>query len=502
MRIKIYDGAESIGGTKIYVEENNEGVFLDFGVNFEKMNLYFKHYISRRAVRGIYDAIVLDILPKIRIYRNDLIPHDLSISNFEKINLKGVLVSHAHLDHFGEIGNIRFDVPIGGSPLTLLLIKAMQDCNHSSLIGDAIYSPVRKSRDDPRILNAKNRSVGVRHLLLTERPNEKIIQFLCTIPSPTKKDEYEKNFKIGDMRTLPFEISAHPVDHSIYGACGYKLQGDTTIAYTGDIRLHGENGDNTEEFAKRARDASVLIIEGTRLSRKTHDYITEKDVKEKIRKEIDSAHGLVIVDFSSRNFERLKELLEISPREVVITEKDAYMLYALQQAGIDLLSKNTRVYRALKGKKEKWIEYLADLINIDEIYVTPEEIRNNPENFVLAFSLTDISNLLDIKPKRGMYIYSSAEALSEEQELDFVTLYNWLKKFNFQIRGFSWKGEGLVFEKGYHASGHASPEDIRKIIEIVDPDKIIPVHTLNPQWFKQEFGKAAKIIKNGRGISF
>ncbi|MCD6369933.1 MAG: hypothetical protein J7L63_00325 [Thermoplasmata archaeon] len=502
MRIKIYDGAESIGGTKIYAEENNEGVFLDFGVNFEKMNLYFKHYLRRRAVRGIYDAIILDILPKIRIYRSDLIPHDLSISNFERINPKGVLVSHAHLDHFGEIGNIRFDVHIGGSPLTLLLIKAMQDCNHSSLIGDAIYSSLRKPKDDPRILNAKNRSVGVRHLLLTEQPDEKIIQFLCTIPSPTKKDEYEENFKIGDIGTLPFEISAHPVDHSIYGACGYKLQGDTTIAYTGDIRLHGESGNDTEEFAKRARDASVLIIEGTRLSRETHDYITEKDVKEKIRKEIDGAHALVIVDFSSRNFERLKELLEISPREVVITEKDAYMLYALQQAGIDLLSKNTRVYRALRGKKEKWIDYLVDMINIDEIYVTPEEIRNNPENFVLAFSLTDMPNLLDIRPKGGTYIYSSTEALNEEQELDFVTLYNWLTKFNFQIRGFFRKGGELVFEKGYHASGHASPEDIRKIIEIVDPDKIIPVHTLNPQWFKQEFGKAAEIIKNGQEISF
>ena len=32
--ITIYDGNDTIGGSKIYVEQNGEGVFLDFGTNF------------------------------------------------------------------------------------------------------------------------------------------------------------------------------------------------------------------------------------------------------------------------------------------------------------------------------------------------------------------------------------------------------------------------------------------------------------------------------------
>ena len=32
--ITVYDGNNTIGGTKIYVEENGSGVFLDFGANF------------------------------------------------------------------------------------------------------------------------------------------------------------------------------------------------------------------------------------------------------------------------------------------------------------------------------------------------------------------------------------------------------------------------------------------------------------------------------------
>ena len=34
--IQIFDGSNTIGGTKIYIEEKGEGVFLDFGMNFKK----------------------------------------------------------------------------------------------------------------------------------------------------------------------------------------------------------------------------------------------------------------------------------------------------------------------------------------------------------------------------------------------------------------------------------------------------------------------------------
>ncbi len=32
--ITIYDGSNTIGGNKIYLEESGEGIFLDFGMNF------------------------------------------------------------------------------------------------------------------------------------------------------------------------------------------------------------------------------------------------------------------------------------------------------------------------------------------------------------------------------------------------------------------------------------------------------------------------------------
>jgi ribonuclease J len=39
--VTVYDGARTIGGNKILVEEGGRGVFLDFGKNFGKYAVYF-----------------------------------------------------------------------------------------------------------------------------------------------------------------------------------------------------------------------------------------------------------------------------------------------------------------------------------------------------------------------------------------------------------------------------------------------------------------------------
>jgi len=46
MKMVIYDGANTIGGSKIHVEEGDNGLFLDFGTNFAKYSLYYEEFIS------------------------------------------------------------------------------------------------------------------------------------------------------------------------------------------------------------------------------------------------------------------------------------------------------------------------------------------------------------------------------------------------------------------------------------------------------------------------
>jgi ribonuclease J len=99
-----------------------------------------------------------------------------------------------------------------------------------------------------------------------------------------------------------------------------------------------------------------------------------------------------------------------------------------------------------------------------------------------------LKHLLDIKPSSWNYIYSSCEAFNEEMEIDFKRLWHWLERFNINSCGFCLDEKGdPIFEKCYHASGHASGEDITWAIDQIDPDHIVPIHTGARDWFAKGF---------------
>jgi ribonuclease J len=498
--ITIYDGSSTIGGNKIYVEQKGTGIFLDFGMNFKKYGFYFQEFLSSRGIRGIYDLINLNLIPKLNIYRKDLIPSDFEISKFPKLNIGAVLLSHAHMDHFGNIGLLNPEYPIIGSPSTLMLLKAILDCSIAMLGSDVAYYSSKKRKKDGRILETDRTKYIGRDFISTEKYSDNFTEFLATSVKGRKGYEEGRISHLNDFPT-EFEITAHEVDHSIYGATAFLLSGDTTIAYTGDFRLHGKKGKTSEDFIKKAKDASVLIIEGTRTVK---DDISESEniVYDNCRRAAEVAKGLIVADFTARNFERLEtfqKIADITGRSLVITSKDAYLLNALEKADGVNRTKNVSIYHELRASRRNWEDsYLRE--DLDPNYIDPDKISNNPENYMLCFSLFDMKNLLDIKPQKGTYIYSSSEAFEEESEFDFVRLNNWLKYFGFKIYGFEVVEEGgkvkPKFMKGFHASGHASRKDLLWAIETVDPDVVIPVHTDNPGWFKDNLDNAI-LTKDG-----
>ncbi|RLI77123.1 ribonuclease J, partial [Archaeoglobales archaeon] len=227
-------------------------------------------------------------------------------------------------------------------------------------------------------------------------------------------------------------------------------------------------------------------------------------VFENCLKSVEESKKLVIADFSPRNFERLetfKEIAEKTSRQLVVTAKDAYMLEAMRRVdGVERL-KDVKVYKELKDVRDKWERKIRN--ELKDNLIDPVNISKNPENYILCFSFYDLKHLLDIKPDNGAYIYSSSEAFDEEQDFDFIRLHNWLDRFNFEIYGFKMELIGgrlkPLFVKGYHASGHVSKDDLKWLIETIDPDTIIPVHTSNPEWFVENF-KKVEVVKEGKSI--
>jgi ribonuclease J len=171
-----------------------------------------------------------------------------------------------------------------------------------------------------------------------------------------------------------------------------------------------------------------------------------------------------------------------------IEEADNSLIYPI------LASNNFLIYYEPKGRREQWEEDLIAKNN--ERLITPSKIRVNPGNYILSFSFWDINNLIDIDVTDGVYIYSSSEAYTEEQKIDFERLRNWLKFFNFTFIG------DPLYESNFHASGHISRSELISLIEEISPEIIIPVHTEHPEEFVNLFGGKVKVLKNGETLFF
>jgi ribonuclease J len=496
--VTVYDGGNTIGGNKIFVEDG-AGVFLDFGMNFAKHGVFFQEFLSERGARGIHDLAHLGLIPKLSIYRSDLIPSDVELSRYEKLKVKAILLSHAHLDHCGNIGLLQETLPVVSSGISVSILKAIRDTSPSSIGSEITYFSRKNPIDSDGLVLESDSSIKTpyvcRDFYCTQKVPDELRTFASERPgqdSPRVKRIQPGKLDHFDQLDLPFQVRAYEVDHSILGSMAYVLEGDTTIAYTGDFRLHGKRSELTKNFIRNAKDASILIIEGTRTSREEQLSVTEDDVFNNCLQAVEGSKKLTVADFSARNFERLytfASIAEKTGKQLVVTAKDAYLLHAIScvEGDCPIDKGDVLIYSELKNRSGiKW-ETETIMKKWQDYYVSHTQIADNSGSYILCFSLFDMKHLLDIKPDGGTYVYSSSEAHSEEQDIDFVRLGQWLDFFKMKPYGFSIVAKDNIlrpeFTRGYHASGHASTSDLEHVISEIDPDVIIPVHTENPTWF-------------------
>ena len=486
VKVTVFDGADCIGGNKIHLDFDGHGLFFDFGQNYHQLGEYYSDFLQpRSATRGIHDLVKMGLVPHLKQYRSDLVPADMDANRALDVQVDAVLISHAHMDHIGHAGLFDLEIPFVASPTTMAIMKALRDCG-STPEGETVYGSLRdRTPADGRVLKVASSSDPYqgRSFIPTSTCSADLEVFWAT--SPAKKKELEARGMLS-CGSLDFEFQSFDVDHSIYGATAYGV--DTSsgwVVYTGDLRAHGRYGDKTWKFAEKAAELQpeLLIIEGTRTSR---DADAGDRSEEKVARTCMEAarheEELIVADFGPRNFERLETFKDIAQRldrTLVVTVKDAYFLEALRTAdGIDRM-RGMRVYLPLKGTTSG----IDDKVHqrYEGLFVDPGELHSAPREHILCFSYFDMSQLLDIKPEAGTYIYSSSEAYSEEQVVDFRRLWHWLEMFHFKIKGF-WmegkKGEEVPrFDHDYHASGHASVEDLERLIEVIAPKRVMPVHT-------------------------
>jgi ribonuclease J len=105
--------------------------------------------------------------------------------------------------------------------------------------------------------------------------------------------------------------------------------------------------------------------------------------------------------------------------------------------------------------------------------VTAKDISENQNEYIFRCDFFELKELIDVKPDTGSsYIRSVCEPFDLEMELDLKKVENWLTHF------------GLYPYTQIHASGHLNYDEIKQVVEIVQPKVLIPVHTQHPEVFQ------------------
>ncbi len=341
----------------------------------------------------------------------------------------GILISHPHQDHFGLLTHISQDIPVGMGSAARRILKAA-----------APFMPGKWA-------------------------------------APEKGWDYETGvpFEVG-----PFTITPYLVDHSAYDAYALLIEADgKRLFYSGDFRAHGRKGKLFDRMlANPPENIDVLLLEGSSLGRIGDDqtFTTEQQLEVQLYQAFKAAEGLAMVHTSAQNIDRVVSIMKASKRTGRRLIIDLYTAVILEATGNQHIPQSDWSDMALfiphsqrvKIKKNAWFDLLKHHSG-NRIFM--ETIQQDPGKYTLLFRPLYQGDLtrgecLD----RATFIYSQWEGYWERGEYNVVK--EWLKKHG-------------VKKQSIHTSGHASPVDLKRLVNALKPGKVVPIHTFKPEHYAE-----------------
>ncbi|MBR9690635.1 MBL fold metallo-hydrolase [Candidatus Woesearchaeota archaeon] len=363
---------------------------------------------------------------------------DISKIKMWKKKVKAIIPGHAHLDHIGAVPFLakEFDAPILLTPYSAAVLNEISTDNKIP-----IYNKVKVLSNN-----------AVYHL-----SKNIIIEFISV---------------------------THSIPDSVMIAV-HTPKG--TVLYTGDYKF-----DDTPTLGamtnykklKQLKNVKVLIMDslyGGRKGRSPSEKTAHEQLKKVISSNVSKNNGLIVTTFSSQ-IARLKAIVALGKkmrRKVVFLGRSlAKYTYAAEDVGlvrfsdeVEIVKYSSKVKRRLrkimKEGKEKYM-IVCTGHQAEKKAVLSKMIDKNfyhfTKNDAVIFSCTTIPIEQNIENRRIL-----------EEKLT---------------------SHGVRIFKDIHASGHASEEEHRMLIEMVKPKIIIPYHCIlkRAENVKKEVGKIDKKI--------
>lgn len=253
-----------------------------------------------------------------------------------------------------------------------------------------------------------------------------------------------KPFLIGDIQITPFCI-----DHSACDSYLFLIEADgKRLLYTGDFRLHGVRGNVMDKILeRRIGKVDVVVTEGTTVSRSEHEVVTEWDLQKRVKAYL-RQYKYVFVLCAATNLDRIFALARAVPRGKYCI-CDEY-----QETLVETVSKHWN--------------------GISSFYEMPK---------LLSFKYHPPARFAELGGLMFVRANSKFEAIIRQYDpAQSILLYS-------MWDGYRTKPDSTIPEflsltgtwAELHTSGHASPDDLRHVIEKADPEIVIPMHTDAPQ---------------------
>lgn len=251
-------------------------------------------------------------------------------------------------------------------------------------------------------------------------------------------------FLIGDIQITPFSI-----DHSAADSYLFLIEADgKRVLYTGDFRLHGVRGKTMDKILdRRIGKVDAIITEGTTVSRTDGKTVTEWELQARVRNYLQQ-YKYVFVLCATTNLDRIFALARAVPRGKYCICDD------YQKTLVETVSKHWN--------------------GISSFYEMPK---------LLSFKYHPPARFAELGGLMFVRANSKFEAIIRQYDpAQSILLYS-------MWDGYRTKPDSNIPEflsltgtwAEFHTSGHASPDDLRHVIEKADPQLVIPMHTDAPQ---------------------
>jgi ribonuclease J len=431
--LTIHRGTHEIGGSCVELQNGSSRIVIDIGmplVDRDKSQFDINKYRGKSGA----DLVANGVLPNVAglyQWQKDQKPPD------------GILLSHAHIDHYGFINYVRDDIPYYLGEASKKLIDLT-----------IVFTPL-----EGEIYNANYLNSGM-------------------------------PFNCGD-----FKITPYLMDHSAFDSYAFLIEADgKKIVYSGDFREHGRKTKAFYWFLYNCpKDVDAILLEGTMFGRQDESILSEQALEQKAIEIIRANDNITMIYCSGQNIDRLVSFYKATRHLRKQFVVDVYTANIL-----NTIAKNSRIPFPSRSFPEVRVFFPHRLTNklvekghgnlvypFKNYKIKKRQISENPGNVVMLVRPSMISDLERIKNlDGGVLIYSMWDGYlkneSTQNLLEFV----------------AFKGFELCY---LHTSGHAYIQTIKKAVNVLEPKCIIPIHTFSPEKY-DILGCPVRLLNDGEKV--